>query len=466
VALKGALEDNVLTMFCWDKENAGAIHAAVPPKLFSTRSYRRIAEAAAQYFETYGQPPRAHLRDILEADLMRGEEGLLLQKVLSDMEELLPELQPKYVLAELDKFVALRHINSALEAAADAAQHGDIEAARAAMFSAPTTQEGSRRIWLHKPDESLSFFTEREEDYFSSGIDELDRRGIRPKRRTVFMIVAPKKTGKSWWLIEIAKRNIFLRHKILHISLEMEAEEVSKRYVQAMYALTVEALSTIRTVLFKKDALGRCTSLDFHVRTPDQLKPENRDELAAKLSMLSRRPPILIVDYPTAMFTVSMLNSLLDELERKEGFKPDIVMIDYPKLMKHDPNNLRISLGRGLEELRGVAKLRNAAFVLPAQGNRSAGTAKVVTSEMLGEDYSMAQTADIICTLSRTPAERDIGLARVFVDAARTAEDKLLVMIAQSLATGQFCLDSAYMSKHVEAEINRVLGEDEPGGEE
>lgn len=461
MALKGALEDNVLTMLCWDKEHAGEIRTAVAPKLFSTRTYRRIAEEAAKYIDTYGQPPRAHLRDLLEAEMMRGEEGILLQKVLMDMEVLVPELQPKYVLAELSKFVSLRQINQAIEMAADAVQAGDVSRAKAALYSTNSEQSGSTRIWLHKPEQSLAFFEEREEDFFSSGIDELDKRGVRPRRRTVFMIVAPKKTGKSWWLIEIAKRNIFLRRKVLHITLEMEAGEVSKRYVQAMYALSAQQLSIVRNVVFKKDSLGRCTSLEFYERVPEQLKAENREEIAAKLEMLNRRSPILIVDYPTSSFTVPMLNALLDELERKENFKPDIVMIDYPKLMKHDLNNLRLSLGQGIEQLRGVAKERNAAFILPAQGNRTAGSAKIVTSEMLGEDYSMSQTADVVCTLSRTAAERDIGLARIYVDAARTTEDKLLFMIAQSLATGQFCLDSVYMTKHVETEINRVVGNEE-----
>lgn len=459
--LKGSLEENLLTMLCWDDQNASAILLKVRPELFSSRSYRRIAEAAAKHLEEFGRAPQAHITDILEDDMRRGEEGILLRRILEDMAALAPTIQPDYVLTQLDKFITLRQISGAIEAASDAVQAGDAEKAQAALYSTDFNRKGSPGIWLHKPDEVLAFFNERDEDFFPSGVNVLDVRGIRPRRKTMFLILAPKKTGKSWWLCEMGKQSLMHRKKVLHITLEMSEEECAKRYVQALFAMSSTSVGQIRVPIFKRDQLGRCSSIDFDVQVPEYLRPEIRAEIAKKLEALRNRPPLLIKEFPTGNLSVAQLSSFLDSLARREHFEPDVLLIDYPKLMKHDLNNLRLSIGRNLEELRGIGVERNIAIVAPAQGNRSSESAKVVTSGMLGEDWSMAQTADVVCSISRTKAEREIGLARIFVDSARSMEDKYLVMISQSYTTGQFCLDSTYMSKHVEAEVTRISGEGE-----
>jgi replicative DNA helicase len=461
--LAQSLEDNVLTMLCWDEDHASEILMQVPPDLFSSRNYRKIATAAADHIEVYGHPPRAHLRDVLERDLLAGENGLLLQRILSDMDTLRPEIQPAYVLTQLDKFIALRKISRAIENASDAVQQGNVEKAQTALYQGDYSIRGSAGIWLHKPEQMLAFFNQREEDFFPSGVEALDIRGVRPKRKTLFLVLAPKKSGKSFWLVEIGKQALLHKKSVLHITLEMSEEQVAKRYCMALFAMTSNYVSTIRVPIFKRDQLGRCTSIDFDDRAPIHLEPSIAGELAKRLEALRNRSHLLIKEFPTGNLTVSQLQSFLDSLARREHFTPDLLMIDYPKIMKHDMVNMRLSIGRNLEEIRGLGVERNMAIVAPAQANRSSENARVVTSGMLSEDWSMSQTADIICSISRTKAEREIGLARVFVDSAREVEDKFLVHISQSYATGQFCLDSVYMSKHIEHEIERISGEEEEG---
>jgi len=459
MALSGGLEDNVLTMLCWDEKHAAEVLLQVPPALFSTKTYRKIAEVAAAHITQYSRPPRAHLRDLLEDDMRRGDEGIVLRRIVDSIDRLVPELQPQYVLDQLHEFVALRKISAAIENASDAVVAGDLEKAKEALYSTTFEHKGSPGIWLHEPDQVLAFLQEREEDFFSSGVEVLDRRGVRPRRKTLFLILAPKKSGKSWWLAEMGKRNILARKRVLHITLEMSEEDCAQRYVQALYAMTANQEASVRYPIFKRDQLGRCTGIDFDTRVPQQINNDSRAEVAAKLERLRNRPPLLIKEFPTGSLTVAQLRAFLDTLEKRDDFKPDLVLIDYPKLMKHDLNNMRLSLGRGLEELRGLAMERDFALVCPAQGNRQSEGAKVVSSTMLGEDWSMSQTCDILCSLSRTKSERNVGLARIFVDAARKVEDKYLVMVSQSYPTGQFCLDSVYMSKYIEEEVARVVGE-------
>jgi replicative DNA helicase len=98
------------------------------------------------------------------------------------------------------------------------------------------------------------------------------------------------------------------------------------------------------------------------------------------------------------------------------------------------------------------------AVVAVTQGNRSSDNARTVTAGMVAEDWSKIGTADTVLTYSQTSEEKEIGLARVLVAAARDARDKYVVMISQSYATCQFCIDSVYMSKFVESEVDRMTG--------
>jgi len=140
---------------------------------------------------------------------------------------------------------------------------------------------------------------------------------------------------------------------------------------------------------------------------------------------------------------MSGLEAYLEGLERFEGITPDVIFVDYPKLMKINPLNLRVELGAIGEQLRGIAVKRNCAVVIVAQGNRASETATLVTGDMTSEDISLLATVDTMLTYSQTPAEHKLGLARILVEKARNEEAKQQVLITQAYAIGQFCLDSS-----------------------
>jgi hypothetical protein len=51
-------------------------------------------------------------------------------------------------------------------------------------------------------------------------------------------------------------------------------------------------------------------------------------------------------------------------------------------------------------------------------------------------------TADTVLTYSQTDAERKQGLARLFVAAARTEEDRFEILLSQNYEIGQYALSS------------------------
>jgi hypothetical protein len=461
--LKGSVEENVLTLLCWHDRHAPKLLLRLKPELFSTRNYRKIAEVAMLHIQRYSAAPKTHLRDLLEEQVRKGEEGKLLNRILDSMEELAEKLQADYVLGTLDAFIQHRNIKMALEAADDALEDGDIQKAREALYVPDLGgKPASPGIWLHDADAMLRFMDKKDSDLFSSGIDALDDRGVRPGRGEQLLLIAPAKRGKSWFVIACAIANIMRGKACLHISLENSEALTSQRYVQSLFAMTKDKAKTIKTPVFGKDQFGNIKDLSFDSFSAEGLGEAGKAAVAKKLEGMKNRGKLLIKAFPMASLTIAHYNAYLDMLAR-DGFIPDLVVIDYPDLMKVDSNKLRIDLGVLFKELRGVAVERNHALVVPTQGNRSSASAKVVNATMVAEDYSKIGTADTVLAYSQTAAEHGMGLARVLVAAARGSEDRYIVLVSQSYATGQFCIDSVYMNKYAETEIDKFVnnGEDQ-----
>jgi hypothetical protein len=142
--LTGHIEDNVLCALCWSDNLAGEIVLKIKASDFSTQIYRRIAEEAIKFYEQYGQPPRTHLRDRLEAGLHHGADGRFMADLLLEMENrLASELNEDFVRAELDEFLLKQRLINAIGVASDLLHNGDLAQA-VAVLGPPVTTAAAR----------------------------------------------------------------------------------------------------------------------------------------------------------------------------------------------------------------------------------------------------------------------------------------------------------------------------------
>ena len=464
--LEGVTEDNVLTALVHDDVASAQIAMKLDHGLFSTRGYRQIAEKAIQYVQKYKRAPGMHCRDELE-DKMRGTsaEAAFFVDTFEAMDKIKHEIHTQYILDKLDEFIEKRRVIIAIQKAADAAHQGDIEKARKYMYEATVDKNFNHGIWLQKPEEGLRFMNAKEEeDFFPSGVDDLDKRGVRPHRKKMFLILAPSNKGKSWWLVEIGKQCAFLYKKsVLHVTLEMSEDDVAERYIQAMFAMARgDDVDSIRTSFFEKDEFGRFVGFEYgSTRSAQGLRSEMRSQVEKKLKAFQQSKPILIKEFPTSSLSIEQLESYLDMLEQQHNFVPDILILDYADLMDIDPTSLRIDTGHMFRRLRGLMNKRNMALATATQGSRKAAESNTTRETHIAEDWSKVGTTDFLVTYSQTELEEKRGFARLLVEKARTAKKHYTVMISQSYETGQFCLSSVYMNKSAQDTVRKVLGSDD-----
>lgn len=451
--LTGALQENVLTLLCFDERGAPIIATSVDVDLFESAVYRNIARAAAGYVRKYKKPAGNHLPDLLEDLISEDKKGVLYKRTLHDLKELSETINAEYVLSELGKFIRKQSLRKSITEAAAHVQADDLDKAE------KTINEGMRiRLSHFEPGmrvgdkKHLADLDEERVEVIATGIRALDKEGICPARKEVFTIVAPRNRGKTWGLVQIGRMASLQNLKVAHITLEMSEPKMYGRYIQNFFALTRREVNEIRVPKFvfgmdKKKRTLRSIGLKLLEKRGTLSNPIVRKKIGERMEEMGGRMNVMVKQFPTGKLTIDALNTYLEMLPNIDGFQPDMVILDYPELMSLPIKDYRLAIGQLFREFRGIMVERNQAGVTASQSNRGGEKAKIITMGDMAEDISKADTSDNIITYNQTAQEKPHGLARLFVAKGRNERSGQVVLISQSYAMGQFCLDSHLMTK-------------------
>lgn len=472
-------QQNLVTLLCHSDAHGKIIANLVDPQLFDG-DYRIIATRVIEYWRQEHEAPKMHTGDLFD-DIITDKESHksgTYRRILQNMLQLSEGVNADYVLKQLSLFTRQQQIKDAIWKAAEIINRpGDrtleevehilasIVHARDMNFDAGTTLNEIEPMLAH---------LKRKTREFPTGIRELDDRGIMPSRGALFLFIGPKGGGKSWFLIHCGKRALRVGHKVLHVSLEMDQEDVKARYWQSIYSIPQQDAEEIERVVLDFDTAGKQVLGFHHEMVPVEFNLSDPDE--ARLELMTRITDLeeegidldnlIIKRFPNRSLTPEAFDGYLDSLEATRGFVPDMICFDYAKLMKIDFRDARRSIGDNMEKLRAIGARRNCAIVTADQLNRPGAKAKQSRSTDVAEDWSQVHTADIVTAYSATHDERQIGFGRLYVEHARAARDKFGVLLVQNYDIGQFCLGSALLPPNYFKEVLGDASGEQTGGED
>lgn len=452
--LTSSLQESLLTLLCMDDEHGGIAAGLVDAELFDP-PYDDIAARALRYRKKFKQAPgKAHIDDLFDHILSdkKNKRRELYQQVLGGIIEQSDGLNAVFVLTKVSEFTRSQHLRSAILEAAERFDRGGDDTLldaenilQGALKFKP--QDVQRGIYLSDK-RSIDYMTEMKDPDYYLGVKPFDNRGVGLTRREALGFLANKGKGKTWACVHVGVQGIMQGARVLHVSLEMSERRILPRYLKRLFAIANNR-EKIRETVFELDELKRVTGFDFKSRTPKvSIKDDDLDEIIArKMTALGTRLDRLHVKaFPTSSLTMGGLNAYIDSLFASDGFLPDIIILDYPKLMSLDRRqDLRIALGLRMEELRGFLAERNAAGFFPFQASREGEDQPLLTGKFIGEDYSIGQTVDNMLTYNQTKDEKALGLARLYADKVRNERDGFAVLITQDYGTGQFVKSAAVM---------------------
>lgn len=187
--------------------------------------------------------------------------------------------------------------------------------------------------------------------------------------------------GKSLFMCHMAAGALALGKNVLYITLEMAEERIAERIDANILNVEIDQLKDLSKQMFT-----------------DRLK-----KLHGKM-----HGKLIIKEYPTASAHVGHFKALLNELQLKRTFKPDIIFIDYLNICASS----RFKPGGGVnsytyvkaiaEELRGLAVEFNLPIVSATQTTRSGYSNTDVELTDTSESFGLPATADFMFALIST----------------------------------------------------------------
>lgn len=273
----------------------------------------------------------------------------------------------------------------------------------------------------------------------------------------------------SMFLHHCGKQALMKGWQVAHYTLENSGEMSARRYYQTLFNGVLHEGNYHYTELDENgDSHHETLTPDFIVDKSEEtrkflVRKQTGDNRFMKLGNIRIR------EFPTGQLSYTMLERDLDELALVHNFKPDMILLDYPQIMKL-PRRAGQQDYSALTELtvnlRGLAVERDIALVCPQQGNRSSERAGNVRGDQGGGSIEMLSIADNALTYSQTSAEEEHGFARLYAQKVRNDKARFTVMITQHYGSAQFCMSSHYMSKALAAKVKAYTGTNDEEDEE
>jgi replicative DNA helicase len=232
--------------------------------------------------------------------------------------------------------------------------------------------------YLENSDERYEFYHRKEEripfdlEYFN----KITKGGLPAK--TLNIALAGTGVGKSLFMCHVAAGAMAQGKNVLYITLEMAEEKIAERIDANLLNVSIDALLELPR--------------DMYDRKVKRVK----DMTTGKL---------IIKEYPTASASTTHFRTLLNELNLKKSFVPDIIFIDYLNIccssrIKPGSNINSYTYVKSIaEELRGLAVEYGVPIVSATQTTRSGFTSSDPGLEDTSESFGLPATADLMFAL-------------------------------------------------------------------
>jgi replicative DNA helicase len=195
--------------------------------------------------------------------------------------------------------------------------------------------------------------------------------------KTLNIIMGTTNAGKSICLCSFASSYLRQGKNVLYISLEMSEKEIAKRIDANVLDLNIDTISTVA----KKAFDDRINAL------------QNRTN-----------GKLIVKEYPTGGASVTNFRALLNELELKKKFIPDIIIVDYLSIcassrFRKGFSNSYEYVGSIAEELRGLAKETDVPIWSAIQSNRDQQSNTDPTLAGISESAKIGHISDFLVAI-------------------------------------------------------------------
>ena len=377
------IEQTILKNLIQSEQFTRKVIPFLKPEYFADSSEQLVYDEIKSYFEKYTKSPTLEALLInLDNDTSHSE------NIITGCKELLGSMPDEetpidWLVDETEKWCKDRAIYIAvmdsIEVIDKKSQRstGEIPELLKDALSVSFDQHIGHDV-LEDAEERYEFYTTEEEklpfdlEYFN----KITKGGL--PNKTLNICLAGTGVGKSLFMCHMAASALMMNKNVLYITLEMSEERIAERIDANIMNVPMKDL-------------------------PDMSKKEYGKKIGRLKSKTQGK--LIVKEYPTAAAHAGHFRHLLQELEIKKDFKPDIIFIDYLNICASQ----RIRPGAGAnsytlvksiaEELRGVAVECDVPIMSATQTTRSGFGSTDIGLEDTSESFGLPATADLMFAL-------------------------------------------------------------------
>ena len=231
-------------------------------------------------------------------------------------------------------------------------------------------QADDRYEFYHRKEEKIPFDLEKF-NYITKG-------GL--PNKTLNIALAGTGVGKSLFMCHMAGSALSQGYNVLYITCEMAEEKIAERIDANLLNVSVKDIVDIPEVLFR-----------------------------SKVQEISKKTQgkLIIKEYPTASAHAGHFRALLNDLQLKKDFKPDLIFVDYLNICasvryKGAIVNSYTYVKAIAEELRGLAVETNLPIISATQTTRAGFGNSDPDLTDTSESFGLPATADFMFALIST----------------------------------------------------------------
>jgi replicative DNA helicase len=380
------IETAVLNSLVHNEEYVRKVLPFIQKEYFSDYIEKILYECIFSYIEKYNSPPSIEAITIDLQKLSLNEQQFKdAQQYISRFQK--NEVNMQWLLDETEKWCKERAIYNAIFSGIQIIDGKDdkktpeaipdiLSKALAVSFDTNVghdyiEQSESRYDFYHTVEEKVPFDLE----FFN----KITKGGM--PNKTLNICLAGTGVGKSLFMCHVAAASLMQNHNVLYITLEMAEKKIAERIDANLMNISLNDLHDLPKKMFS-----------------DKVKKIER----------KTRGKLIVKEYPTASAHCGHFKSLLNELQLKRNFRPDIIFVDYLNIC----SSSRFKMGASInsysyiksiaEEMRGLAVEFNVPIMSATQTTRTGFVSTDIGLEDTSESFGLPATADFMFALIST----------------------------------------------------------------
>lgn len=478
-------ENNLITGLIVSTKFIVDIKDILDINLLQSSSAKIIAKWCLQFYKTYKEAPGITIKDIFESkkdDLDETTEETISMFLinLSERYEDSKFFNEKYVLSQSEKYLSAMSLKKLKADIETGLSEGKVEHVERLVtnYKRRALPETKGVDVIRDIEVIKKAYNERTEPLYKLPGVLGDHIGVLG-RDEFFMFLGPAGRGKSFWLQEIGVDASMKGLNVILFSLEMSlGQSVERLYQRFLGETNANIIQNIKRPILdcqhnventckkkkrqrllencKKDII-RCTLCkgcrDFAAHI-DQitikkggLEWSHMEKKARALERQMANGHLMMLNYPSNYLDVNMMERDLDYLEEERGIIADVVLIDYPDIMKptnpREPHIHRIN--NIWEGVRSLGQQRHILVGAVSHTNKSTFTKDIGQGDASEDSRKMNHVTHAIA-LNQSDEEQENGLMRLSLKKKRFSKfnSSIEIMVLQCLDLGHCYLDSYF----------------------